>query len=153
MTECSRTYYVHYTSYWLTAPDKCCINCITVWTLHRSKIVIIIQPYHFMVNFVVQIVIVCMTTLSRKLYNVTGFAKRGLPHTSNSLNLEDHNLAIADKWSWNFLQSLSYVGTFCWPNFKSVACTNLKLWIVKVGKLDVCGRPLFANPVTYIAIL
>jgi len=53
-----------------------------------------------------------------------------------------------NKWSWNFFQPLSYVGTFCWPNFKSVACANLKLWIVKVGKLDVCGRPLFANPVT-----
>jgi len=25
---------------------------------------------------------------------VTGFVKRGLPHTSTSLNLEDHNLAI-----------------------------------------------------------
>ena len=54
-----------------------------------------------------------------------------------------------NKWSWNFFQPFSYVGTFCWPNFKSVACANLKLWIVKVGKLDVCGRPLFANPVTY----
>ena len=26
--------------------------------------------------------------------NVTGFVKRGLPHTSDSLNVEDHNLAI-----------------------------------------------------------
>ena len=25
---------------------------------------------------------------------VTGFLKRGLPHTSNSINLEDHNLVI-----------------------------------------------------------
>ena len=52
-----------------------------------------------------------------------------------------------DKWSWNYLQSLSYVDTFSWPNFKSVyvACTNLKLWIIKVGKVDVWGRPLFAN--------
>ena len=25
---------------------------------------------------------------------VTGFAKRGLPHTSNSMNLEDHNLVF-----------------------------------------------------------
>ena len=27
---------------------------------------------------------------------------------------------------------------------------NIKLWSLKVRKLDVCGRPLFANPVTYI---
>ena len=32
--------------------------------------------------------------------------------------------------------------------FNSIAFTNLKLQIVKVGKLDVCGRPLFASPIT-----
>ena len=26
---------------------------------------------------------------------------------------------------------------------------NIKLWSLKVRKLDVCGRPLFANLVTY----
>jgi len=31
-----------------------------------------------------------------------------------------------------------------------MAVFNLKLLIVKVNKLDVCGRPLFANPITYI---
>ena len=34
-----------------------------------------------------------------------------------------------------------------------MAVFNLKLLIVKVGKLDVCGRPLFANPVTYYRVL
>ena len=47
-------------------------------------------------------------------------------------------------WNWNFSQPLSYVGAFCWPNFKSIAFTNLKLQLVKV---DVHGRPIFANPV------
>jgi len=52
-------------------------------------------------------------------------------------------------WSWNFLQPLSYVSASCWSNFKLIAFTNWRLWIIKVSNLDVCGRPLFANPVTY----
>ena len=32
-------------------------------------------------------------------------------------------------------------------NFRFVSFLNTKLWS---SKLDVCGRPLFANPVTYI---
>jgi len=46
--------------------------------------------------------------------------------------------------------TLHYVGDSCWPYFKSIAFTNLKLQIVKVGKLDVCGRPLFANLVANV---
>jgi len=33
-----------------------------------------------------------------------------------------------------------------------MALFNLKVLIVKVGKLDVYGRPLFANPVTYYVV-
>jgi len=32
-----------------------------------------------------------------------------------------------------------------------MAVFNLTLLIDKVGKLDVCGRPLFANLVTFVA--
>ena len=32
---------------------------------------------------------------------------------------------------------------------QSIPLSNLKLWIVKIHKFDVCGRPLVANPVTY----
>jgi len=49
------------------------------------------------------------------------------------------------------LHVFTYVGTHCCANFKGMAVFNLKLLIAKVSKLDVCGRPLFANPVTYIA--
>ena len=31
----------------------------------------------------------------KRIY-VTGFAKRGLPHTSNSMNLEDHNIVFKE---------------------------------------------------------
>ena len=57
-------------------------------------------------------------------------------------------LLSKDVWSWNFLQPLTYVGASCLPYFKSIAFTNLELKIVKVSSLDVCERPLFANPVT-----
>jgi len=46
---------------------------------------------------------------------------------------------------------LTYVSTHCCPNFNALAVSNLKLWISKISKLDVCGRPLFANPVTFNA--
>jgi len=51
--------------------------------------------------------------------------------------------------SCNFLNLLAYVGAHYWPNFKAKTVFNLKLWVFKVGKLDVRVRPLFANPVTY----
>ena len=73
--------------------------------------------------------------------------KEGLPHTSNSMDLEDHNLVMKDIWSW---QLSIYVDTSWWSNVTSVAITNLKLWIIKVGKFDVCGKPSFANPVTFV---
>ena len=77
--------------------------------------------------------------------------RKGVFHTHPIVqNWKIINLLSNDIWSWNFLQPLTYVGTFCLPNFKSIALSNLTLRIVKVGKLDVCGRPLFANPVTYI---
>ena len=36
------------------------------------------------------------------------------------------------------------------PNFKAVGPIETELHILKVEKLDVCIRPLFANLVTYI---
>ena len=80
---------------------------------------------------------------------MTGFAKRGLPHTSNSMNLEDHNLVFKAHTNLKFSPSINYVGSHYSPNFKPITYCNLKLLIIKVSILDVCGRPLFANPVTY----
>ena len=82
---------------------------------------------------------------------VTGFAKRGLPHTSNSMNFEDCNLGFKAHTNLKFstFVNLQYVGSHCYPNFTGMAVFNLKLLTVKVGKLDECGRPLFTNPVTY----
>ena len=78
---------------------------------------------------------------------MTEFVKRGLPYTSNSMNLENCNLGFKVYTNLKF-STLTYVGTRCCLNFKGLAVFNLKLLIVKVGKMDVCGRPLFANPVT-----
>ena len=62
------------------------------------------------------------------------YEKGSYTHTSNLINLEDHNIVqMTYVWSWNFLQLLSYVGVSCWPNFKSIAFTYLKLKIV-----DIC---------------
>jgi len=58
-----------------------------------------------------------------------------LLHPSNSMNLEDRNLLI--KRHTKLKVSLSYVGATCQSSFKSIAFTNLKLRIIKVGKLDV----------------
>jgi len=76
--------------------------------------------------------------------------EKGLPHTSRY------------KFAWKTITWLSrhmmlklspafsnypstYVGASCRTNFESGALTNLTLWTVKVGKLDVCRRPLFTN--------
>ena len=80
---------------------------------------------------------------------VTGFVKRGLPHTSNSLNLMTITLLERKVDICNFFHPLSSVITHFGLNFKPIALHNLWLRIIEVGKLDVCGRPLFTNPVTF----
>ena len=37
-------------------------------------------------------------------------------------------------------------------NFRCLFLLSIKLWFSKLIELDVCGRPLFANPVTYIHV-
>ena len=56
--------------------------------------------------------ILCEVVLFRHcdLAFVTGFAKRGLPHTSNSINLEDHNLVFKKDASLKFSPSIN----LCW---------------------------------------
>jgi len=52
-------------------------------------------------------------------------------------------------WIWNihtmFYSVLAYFNNL-------IAHSDEELRIVKIWKLDVCGRPLFTNPVTYIVI-
>jgi len=63
--------------------------------------------------------------------------------TSNFLNL---------KLNWNLTSAIKlcmHVGASCWPNFNSIAFANLKLQN-DIVDMDVCGRPLFINPVTYL---
>jgi len=43
----------------------------------------------------------------------------------------------------------SHLAVLVLPSDQISAFTDLKLQIIKVGKLDVHGKPLFANPVTY----
>ena len=38
-------------------------------------------------------------------------------------------------------------------NFRLICYLNTKLWSSKFIELDVCGRPLFANPVTYAQLI
>jgi len=71
------------------------------------------------------------------MWYVTEFVKKGLPHI---MNLEDHNFIIKRQIKLKTFKLL-YVGASCKPHFKSIAFTNLKLWIVKACKMDVCRRP------------
>jgi len=50
-----------------------------------------------------------------------------------------------EKWQETITASIN----LCWYSLKGMAVFSLMLLIVNVGKLDVCGRPLFANLVTY----
>ena len=66
--------------------------------------------------------------------NMTKFAKRDLPHTSNSMNLEDHNSLLKNtniilyRITWKSFHLLSYVGAHYYPNFNSIVFpSNLKL--------------------------
>ena len=80
--------------------------------------------------------------------NVTRFAKKGLPHTSNQLSSKDYTLALKKIKAWNFLHLFLYASALGWENFKFITFTHLKLWFVEVGKFDACGRPLFTSLIT-----
>ena len=54
---------------------------------------------------------------------------------SNSVNI-DYNHRLIDR-----------------ENFKLVSSLITKLWVSKFIELDVCGRPLFANPVTNFNVI
>ena len=84
---------------------------------------------------------------------VTGFAK-GVFHTHPIFWLWRTITWCSSKiQSWNFHNLLHYVGALNRAICRSIALTHVKLWIVEAWKSDVCGRPLFANPVTYIRMV
>ena len=45
--------------------------------------------------------------------------------------------------------------TWCkkWWKFQTCINLNANVWSFKVKKLNACGRPLFANPVTYLRLI
>ena len=68
---------------------------------------------------------------------VTEYLKRGLIHAYNFSNLKMCN------------SGLSYHCTSRTENFSPIACLQIKLCLIKIGKLDAYIRPPFANSVTY----
>ena len=44
----------------------------------------------------------------------TGFTYSGLPHTSNFVNLEDHNLVIKRHMKLKLFQAIKLIGTSCY---------------------------------------
>ena len=52
---------------------------------------------------------------------MTGFAKRGLPHTSNSVNLGDHNVMFKKHLNLNFHHLFSDVGAYLGAHLKAIA--------------------------------
>ena len=51
------------------------------------------------------------------LFYVTGFVKRGLPHASNSMNLEDHNLVVQAHTTLKVSPSINLCWFLLQPNF------------------------------------
>ena len=45
---------------------------------------------------------------------------------------------------------LTWVKKINGESFKLVFCLSTKIQVFKLIYLDACGRPLFANPVTYL---
>ena len=82
---------------------------------------------------------------------VTEFAKRGLPHTSSFWLWKTITWCSIKVQVWNFHQFLHYASGLNCTISRSIAFKHLKLWIMEACKSDVCGRPLFANPVTIAA--
>ena len=54
--------------------------------------------------------------------------------------------------TWNFVRSKCQHSLMTGGSFSSICHLIAKLWSPKFRELDACGRPLFANPVTYVAL-
>ena len=75
--------------------------------------------------------------------------KRALPHTSDLQTSIIHNFKCIKAMG---LQNVQFRVLRSGDFFKVVSYLGSKLWSFKVKScMDVCGRPLFANPVTNIA--
>jgi len=69
------------------------------------------------------------------------------PLTSNSIKLKDCDLSLKEHANLKFSPRVN----LCWYSLQSKFQGNSYFQSeVKVGKLGVCGRPLFGNPVTYV---
>ena len=51
--------------------------------------------------------------------------------------------------TWNLVSSKCQHSLMAGRNFSSIFYSTAKLWSSKFRELDVCGRPLFANPFTF----
>ena len=84
---------------------------------------------------------------------MTGFEKRDLPHTSNLPTLKNHNIRLGKVLPSNLVNIVYIHRLIDRQNCKLVAFLITKLWVSKFIELDVCGRPLFANPVTNFNVI
>ena len=69
-------------------------------------------------------------------------------------NFKEVQLSFCWTYSFEILVAVhSYHCTNSTENFSLIACLQMKLCLIKVGKLDECIRPLFANSVTYVLVV
>ena len=82
------------------------------------------------------------------LYNtyVTGFAKRGPICQLWQLITSDWKELLP----WYLGSGEHHYNWIHGEMFRLICYLNTELWSPTFTELDVCGRPLFANPVTYI---
>ena len=81
------------------------------------------------------------------IYIYIYICKKGFIHASNFPGIT----SFISKLSGKNVQSYKYNDRMVLlPNFKAVCPTQTELHSLKVKKLDVCIRPFFANPVTYM---
>ena len=80
---------------------------------------------------------ILLCSLLKIIYTCDWICKRGHHHASNCINMKDHNFAIKHHTKLRLTPSI----THCWCLLlRSIAFSDLKLWIIKVGELDVCGK-------------
>ena len=83
----------------------------------------------------------------------TRFAKRGLTHTSNLPALTIHNFRLVQATDLKFgQQNVPTYSLMSGERFSLICHSIANLRFSKIRELDVCGRPLFANPVTIIPV-
>jgi len=110
----------------------------------------IMKYYHYQII----LLFYCFTVWSNWLPLMWPDLRKGVFHTHSFYQLRRF---VTSDWqkllTWNLVSGKHQHRLMTGESFRFICLLITKLWSLKFNKLDVCGRPLFTNPVIFVDVL